>query len=84
MSLHWEDMAYAASGELTGMQESNVCFCDSGLQVVDLTSFVHAQNGWTPLLVALQNGNLEIAQLLLEKDANTEATDKVQFVANVY
>ena len=78
-------MACTTYGKLTGMLESNVClFCDIWLQVVDLTSFVHAQNGWTPLLVASQNGNVEIAQLLLEKGANIEATDKVQFVANVY
>ena len=66
------------------MQEGNVClFCDIGLQVVYLTSFVHAQHGGTPLLIALGNGNIEIAQLLLQQGANIEATNEVQFVANV-
>ena len=78
-------MACAAYGKLNGMQESNVClFCDIWLQVVYLTSFVHAQDGWTPLLVAASNGHVEIAQMLMEKGANIEATDKVQLVANVY
>ena len=67
------------------MQESNVClFCDICLQVVYLTSFLHAQDGQTPLLLALQNGHVEIAQLLMEKGANIEAMDEVHFMANVY
>ena len=42
-------------GKLNGMQESNVClFCDIWMQVVYLTSFVHAQDGWTPLLLVQQ------------------------------
>ena len=49
-----------------------------------LTSFVHAQDGRTPLLVALQYGHVEIAQLLMERGANIEATTKVQFVTNIY
>ena len=49
-----------------------------------LTSFVHAQDGRTPLLRAIGNGHVEIAQLLMEKGANIEATDEVQFGANVY
>ena len=49
-----------------------------------LTSFVHAQDGWTPLLKAASNGHVEIAQMLMEKGANIEATDEVQLVANVY
>ena len=47
-------------------------------------SFVHAQNGWTPLLEAASNGRVEIAQMLMEKGANIEATDEVQLMANVY
>ena len=47
-------------------------------------SFVHAQDGQTPLHAAAIKGHVEIAQLLMEKGANVEATDKVQFVANVY
>ena len=67
------------------MQESNAClFCDIWLQVVYLTSFVHAQDGWTPLLWAASNGHVKIAQLLMEKGANIEATNKVHLVANVY
>ena len=49
-----------------------------------LTSFVHAQDGRTPLLEAAWNGHVEIAQMLMEKGANIEATTKVQLVANVY
>ena len=49
-----------------------------------LTSFAHAQDGWTPLLKAAWNGHVEIAQMLMEKGANIEATYKVQLVANVY
>ena len=49
-----------------------------------LTSFVHAQGGWTPLLVAARNGRVEIAQMLMEKGANIEATEEVQLVANVH
>ena len=78
-------MACAAYGKLNGMQESNVClFCDIWLQVVYLTSFVHAQDGRTPLLGQQYNGHVKIAQMLMEKGANIEATDKVQLVANVY
>ena len=78
-------MACTAYGKLNGMQESNVClFCDICLQVVYLTSFVHAQAGQTPILVALKNGHVEIAQLLMEKGANIEGTNEVHFVANVY
>ena len=67
------------------MQESNVClFCNIRLQVVYLTSFVHAQYGRTPFLGAASNGCVEIAQMLMEKGANIEATNKVQLVANVY
>ena len=85
LSFHFEGMACAAYGKLDGMQESNVClFCYIWLQIVYLTSFVHAQNKETPLLVAVQNGHVEIAQLLLEKGANIEATDKVQIVGNVH
>ena len=47
-------------------------------------SFVHAQYGLTPLLKAASNGRVEIAQMLMEKGANNEATDKVQLVTNVY
>ena len=46
--------------------------------------FVDAQKRRTPLLVALQNDHIEIAQLLMEKGANIEAKDEVQLVANVY
>ena len=78
-------MACAAYGKLDGMQKSNVClFCDIWLQIVYLTSFVHAQDGRTSLLVALRNDHVEIAQLLLEKGANIEAPDEVQFEGNVY
>ena len=78
-------MACAAYGKLNGMQDNNVCFfCDIWLQVVYLTSFVHAQNGRTPFLYAAGNGCVEIARLLMEKGANIEATTKVQLVANVY
>ena len=48
-----------------------------------LTSFVHAQDGWTPFLAAASNCHVEIAQMLMEKGANIEATNKVQLVANV-
>ena len=47
-------------------------------------SFVHAQEGSTPLIMAASNGHVEIAQMLMEKGANIEATDEVQLVANVY
>ena len=78
MSLHKEGMACAAYVKFNGMQESNVClFCDIWLQVLYLTSFVHAQDGQTPLLQAARYGHVEIAQMLMEKDANIEATDKV-------
>ena len=78
-------MVCAAYGKLNDIQESNVClFCDIWSQVVYLTSFVHAQDGWTPLHEAASNGHVKIAQLLMEKGANIEATDKVHFVANVY
>ena len=33
------------------------------------------------MLEAARNGHVEIAQLLMEKGANIEATDEVQFVA---
>ena len=46
--------------------------------------FVHAQDGWTPLHKAASNGHVEIAQMLMDKGANIEATDEVQLVANVY
>ena len=78
-------MACAAYGKLIGMQESNVClFCNIWLQVVYLTSFVHAQYGRTPLLKAARNGHVEIAQMLMEKGANIEVTDEVHLLANVY
>ena len=47
-------------------------------------SFVHAQNGCTLLHAAAKSGCVEIAQMLMEKGANIEATTKVQLVANVY
>ena len=47
-------------------------------------SFVHAQYGCTPLLLAARNDDVEMAQTLMEKGANIEAMDKVEFVANVY
>ena len=43
-------------------------------------SFVHAQQGKTPLLEAASNGHLEITHLLLEKGANIEVMDKVSFL----
>ena len=50
-------MACAAYGKLNDIQESNVClFCDIWLQVVYLTSFVHAQKGWTPFFRGSMNG----------------------------
>ena len=71
--------------EIKDMQESNVClFCNIWLQVVYLMSFVHAQEGSTPLIMAASNGHVEIAQILMDKGANIEATDEVQLVANVY
>ena len=67
------------------MQESNICsFCNIWLQVVDLTSSVHAQFGRTLVLEAAKNGDVEIAQLLMEKGANIESTDEVQLVPNVH
>ena len=45
---------------------------------------MHAQYGWTPSLMAANNGRVEIAQMLMEKGANIEATNKVQMVANAY
>ena len=54
------------------------------MQVVYLTSFVHAQAGLTPLLEASSNGHVKIAQMLMEKGANIETTDEVQLVASVY
>ena len=54
------------------------------MQVVYLTSFVHAQIGQTPFLEAASNGRVEIAQMLMEKGADIEGTDKVELVANVY
>ena len=78
-------MACVAYEKLNGMQEDNVClFCNIGFQVVYLTGFVHAQDGWTPMLLAARNGRVEIAQLLLEKGANIEATTKVQLVTNLF
>ena len=61
-----------------------VLFCDIWLQLLHLTGFVHAQYGWTPLFSAAISGCVEIAELLLEKGANTEAIDQVQFVAFVH
>ena len=58
-----------------------VCFCDIWLQVLYLTCFVHAQDGRKPLLEAARNGYVQIAEMLLEKGANIEATDKVSFLA---
>ena len=52
--------------------------------MVYLTSLVHAQDEWTPLLLTARNGHVEIAQMLMEKDANIEATEEVQLVANVF
>ena len=75
-------MAY---GKLNGMQESNVCAVLRYLIASSVfDEFVHAQNGWTPLHMAANKGHVEIAQLMMEKSANIEATDKVQLVANVY
>ena len=75
-------MACAPYGKLNGMQETNIClFCDICFRVVYLTSFVHTQFRWTPFLRATSNGQVEIAVLLMEKGANIEATDEVQFVA---
>ena len=45
---------------------------------------MHGQDGGTPLICAASNGHVEIAQLLVEKGANIEATEKVQFVAFVH
>ena len=71
--------------KINGIQESNVyLFCDILFQVVHLLSFVHGQDGGTPLLWAARNGHVEIAQLLVEKGAIIEATAKVQFVAFVH
>ena len=75
-------MAY---GKLNGVEESNVyLFCDISLQVVYLTSFVHAQNGRTPFFEAASYDHVEIAQMLIDKGANIEATDEVHLLANVY
>ena len=49
-----------------------------------MTGFEHAQDGSTPLLEEAKNGHVEIAQMLMEKGSNVEATDKVQLVGNVY
>ena len=44
-------------------------------------SFVHAQDGQTPFLLAARNGRVEIAQWLMEKGANIAVRDKVSFLA---
>ena len=49
-----------------------------------LTSFVHAQDRRTSFLAAATDGHVEIAEMLMEKGANIEATGEVQLVANVY
>ena len=45
---------------------------------------MHAQYGWTPLFETASSGCVAIAQMLMEKGANIEATDQVQLAANVY
>ena len=61
-----------------------VQFCDIWLQVVYLTSLLHAQLGWTPLLLAAEKGHVKISQMLMEKGANIEATNEVELMANIY
>lgn len=39
--------------------------------------FSYFQYSWTPLLVALQGGHLEVAQEILKTTPNTNTTDKV-------
>ena len=45
---------------------------------------MHAQYGRTPFWGTASYHHVEIAQMLMDKGANIEATDKVQLVANVY
>ena len=49
-----------------------------------LTGLLNGQNQRTPLLEAARTDRVEMAQLLLEKGANIEATEKVQFVAFIH
>ena len=35
------------------------------------------QNGWTALMFAVANSNIDMVRLLLDAGANTEAADKV-------
>jgi hypothetical protein len=35
------------------------------------------KDGWTPLMIACDNGHIEVVSILLENMANIEATDEV-------
>lgn len=43
-------------------------------------SHVHAQWGWTPLMYAVNDGNMKFAMLLLDKKAAVDCADKVRLL----
>ena len=44
-----------------------------------LTACIYTQTGHTPLSLACENGLSDVAQLLINKGANFDVTDKVSY-----
>jgi ankyrin repeat protein len=42
---------------------------------------VHCQEGWTPCIMAAQNGHIEVMKILLESGADVNASSKVPMLA---
>ena len=47
----------------------------------DYVCMLSSQDGYTPLLVASQNGHSQVAELLLSKEANVNLPEKVLYVS---
>ena len=56
------------------------CHMHAGAPTLGVMMGFVLQDGWTPLVIASQNGHLEVVKSLIEADANVNHTTKVVII----